>query len=90
MTNYPRGRGRILQVRGHAIIAAQCPLCALEHRYDKGLVDGGEIEQIRRQGFTDEWMPCQWDLPGNFWRVMLSNHGRKAFVRPDTPAREHS
>jgi len=62
----------------------------VEHRYDKGLVDGGEIEQIRLQGFSDEWMPCQWDLPGNFWRVMLSNHGRKALVHSDTPAQEPS
>ena len=90
MTNYPRGRGRILQVHGHAIVAAKCPFCTLEHRYDKGLVDGGEIEHIRRQGFTDEWMPCQRDLPGNFWRVMLSSHGRKALVHPDRPSREAS
>ena len=89
MTNYPRGRGRILQLHGHAIITAQCPLCAMEHRYDKGLVDGGEIEQIRQQGFTDEWLPCQWDLPGNFWRVVLSNYGRRTFVHHDVRVREH-
>jgi hypothetical protein len=89
MTNFPRVRGRILQLHGHAIIAAQCPLCAKEHRYDKGLAEGAEIEQVRLQGFSDEWMPCQWDLPGNFWRVMLSGHGRKVLVRPDMRAREH-
>jgi hypothetical protein len=32
-------------------------------------------------------MPCQWDLPGNFWRVLLGNQGRRTFIRHD--AREH-
>ena len=89
MTSYPRGRGRILQVRGHAIIAAQCPLCSMEHRYDKGLADGREIELIRKQGFTDEWLPCQWDLPGNFWRVVLGHHCRRSPVHHDAGEREH-
>jgi hypothetical protein len=84
-----RGRGRIIQIRGHAIIAARCPLCALEHRYDKGLVDGGEIEQIRRQGYTDEWLPCQWDLPGNYWRIVLSPQGRRMMAHQNARAREH-
>lgn len=89
MTHDLRARGKILQICGHAIIAAQCPLCATEHRYDKGVVGGGEIEQIRRQGFTDEWLPCQWDLPGNFWRIVLSNHGRRTLVHHNARAREH-
>lgn len=84
MTHYPRGRGCILQVQGRAVIAARCPLCAMEHRYDKGLINGGEIEQIRRQGFTDEWLPCQWDLPGNFWRVVLGGQERRTSVRRET------
>jgi hypothetical protein len=53
------------------------------------MTDGSEIEEIRRQGFTDEWLPCQWDLPGNFWRVVLSNHGRRTFAHHDARAREH-
>lgn len=81
MTNFPRGRGRILHLHGHAVIAARCPLCAREHQYDKGEADGAEIEQIRRQGFTDEWLPCQWDLPGNYWRVVLSHHGRRTTIQ---------
>jgi hypothetical protein len=81
MMSYPRGRGRILQVEGHAVIAARCPLCAMEHRYDKGLVEGGEIELIRRQGYSDEWLPCQGDLPGNFWRVVVGRQGRRTFVQ---------
>lgn len=88
MTNFPRGHGQILQIRGRAVIAAKCPLCALEHRYDKGATDGGEIAEIRHQGYTDEWLPCQWDLPGNFWRVMLSGHGRRSSMRHGERARE--
>ena len=89
MTNFPRGRGRILQVHGHVIIAAHCPFCALEHRYDKGLAGEGEIEQIRRQGFTDEWLPCQWDLPGNFWRVTLTGNGYRTSIRQGKRIQEH-
>jgi hypothetical protein len=89
MNTYPRGRGRILQIHGHAFIVAQCPLCRAEHRYDKGLVGGGEIEQLRQQGYTDEWLPCQWDLPGNFWRVVLVQHGRRTLINKGAPAREH-
>lgn len=88
MSNFPKARGRILQVHGRAIIAAQCPLCAVEHRYDKGVADGREIERIRLQGFTDEWLPCQWDLPGNFWRVVLNNHGRRSTFRAAASLRE--
>lgn len=78
--NYPRGRGRILTIDGHAVIAARCPLCGGEHRYDKGEPGGDDIEDIRRRGYTDEWLPCQLDLPGNFWRVIIS--GNKKGSRP--------
>lgn len=67
-----RGRGRITVVRGEATIVARCPLCGAEHRYRKGLANGEDIEEIRQRGFTDEWLPCQADLPGNFWRVVIS------------------
>jgi hypothetical protein len=75
--SFPRGRGRILTESGHAIVVARCPLCRREHRYDKGVSGGEEIEEIRRLGFTDEWLPCQMDLPGIFWRVVIigSNKG---------------
>ncbi len=74
--NVPRGRGRILNIDGRAVVVARCPLCHAEHRYAKGEASGEEIDQIRVQGFTDEWMPCQMDLPGNFWRVVISTGGR--------------
>jgi hypothetical protein len=58
---------------GRAIIVARCPLCGEEHRYDKGEAGGEEVELIRRRGYTEEWLPCQKDLPGNFWRVLISS-----------------
>jgi hypothetical protein len=73
----PRGRGRILNQHGRATIVAHCPLCGREHRYEKGEVGGEEIEQIRKRGFSDEWLPCQFDLPGNFWRVIVTS-GRQS------------
>lgn len=68
-----RGRGRIVTEKGTAYVVARCPLCHQEHRYGKGSPEGEEIAAIRRQGYTDEWMPCQHDLPGNFWRVTIAN-----------------
>lgn len=71
--SFPRGRGRIVTIDGRAVVTARCPMCNAEHRYFKGEPGGEEIETIRRQGFTDEWMPCQFDLPGNFWRVVITS-----------------
>jgi hypothetical protein len=75
--SFPRGRGRIVNVAGLASVVARCPLCGEEHRYPKGAAGGDEIAEIRKRGFTDEWLPCQVDLPGNFWRVVISG-GRHA------------
>lgn len=66
-----RGRGRITTAGGRAIVVARCPLCGEDHRYDKGEAYGEEIETIRRVGYTEEWLPCQRDLPGNFWRITI-------------------
>jgi hypothetical protein len=68
----PRGRGRIITVEGQATIVASCPLCGGEHRYQKGDPQGDEIVEIKRRGFTEEWLPCQFDLPGNFWRIAVT------------------
>jgi hypothetical protein len=73
-----RGRGRIIADNGTAVIVARCPLCGAEHRYQKGAEQGEEIEEIRQRGFTDEWLPCQHDLPGNFWRVVITGQGDQA------------
>ncbi len=69
--SFPRGRGRIVNEGGRAVLIARCPLCNAEHRYAKGAANGAEIEEIRRRGFSDEWLPCQGDLPGNYWRVAI-------------------
>jgi hypothetical protein len=69
--SFPRGRGRIKTVAGEAVIVARCPLCGGEHQYNKGEAGGAVMEEIRRLGFTDEWLPCQHDLPGNYWRVVV-------------------
>jgi RNase P subunit RPR2 len=66
-----RGRGRITTRDGQAFVVARCPLCGQEHRYNKGDSQGEEIQEIRKLGFTEEWMPCQHDLPGNFWRIAI-------------------
>jgi hypothetical protein len=67
----PRGRGRLITTGGSAVLVARCPLCRQEHRYGKGPLDGEEVAELRDRGFSDEWLPCQGDLPGNFWRVIL-------------------
>jgi len=73
----PRAKGRLLNVRGRAVLAAHCPLCGAEHRYDKGPVGGEEAEEVLARGFSDEWRPCQFDLPGNFWRIIVGRQPRR-------------
>lgn len=74
---FPRGRGRIQTVNGQAVIVARCPLCHEEHRYQKGDATGDEIAEVRQRGFSDEWLPCQLDLPGNFWRVVIAGNSKR-------------
>lgn len=76
--SFPRGRGRIQTIDGQAVIVAHCPLCHQEHRYAKGAASGDEIAEVRRRGFSDEWLPCQVDLPGNFWRVVIVTNTKRA------------
>jgi hypothetical protein len=89
MMSFPRGRGKISTAGGKATIVARCPLCGNEHRYEKGAANGEEIEAIRKQGYTDEWLPCQADLPGTFWRVVVTGgQGSKGSRgRPRSPKR---
>lgn len=82
-----RGRGRIILDGGHAIVSARCPLCGNEHRYDKGDANGEDIEEIRKRGSTDEWLPCQGDLPGNFWRIVIAGHRQGGKPEPRRRAR---
>jgi hypothetical protein len=80
-----RGRGYIRTDRGRALVVARCPLCGEEHRYDKGAAGGEEIESLRKVGYTDEWLPCQMDLPGNFWRIVIT--GGRQGAKPENPRR---
>lgn len=80
-----RARGHIRTESGRAILVARCPLCGEEHRYDKGAAGGEEIESLRKVGYTDEWLPCQMDLPGNFWRIVIT--GSRQGARPESPRR---
>ena len=80
-----RGRGHIRTERGRALVVARCPLCGEEHRYDKGAAGGEEIESLRRVGYTDEWLPCQMDLPGNFWRIVIT--GGRQGANSESPRR---
>ena len=75
----PRVRGRLLGSRhGRCLIAVTCPFCGLEHRYGKGVLSDPEVQALIEQGFTDEWIPCQLDLPGNFYRVLLPRRGGRS------------
>jgi hypothetical protein len=80
-----RGRGQLRTDKGRAVVVARCPLCGEEHRYDKGVAGGEEAESLRKLGYTDEWLPCQMDLPGNFWRIVITG-GRPA-ARADSSRR---
>ena len=80
-----RGRGRMTIIDGRAFITARCLLCGKEHRYDKGDATGEAVAEIRNSGFSDEWLPCQADLPGNFWRVFIAS-GRQG-MKPSSSRR---
>ncbi len=71
-----RASGRIVRVAGRAMVSARCPLCGREHRYDKGPAGGEAAAAVEAQGYSEEWLPCQYDLPGNFWRIELRGNGR--------------
>ena len=90
MATLPIVRGRLWVRDGHAWIAARCPLCGREHRYDKGAAGGEEAAELQAAGFSDEWLPCQYDLPGNFWRVTFGRapqrrRGGQRGPRPEAP-----
>ena len=75
----PRVRGRLLGGRhGRCLIVVACPFCGAEHRYDKGPRRDPAVRTLLERGFTDEWAPCQRDLPGNFYRVLLPRGGRRS------------
>ena len=73
----PKVRGRLLRVAGRAVLGIGCPMCGEEHRYDKGPAGGPEAEELLARGYSDEWLPCRVDLPGNFCRVLVNRSDRR-------------
>ena len=69
----PRVRGTLLITRTQrAVVTVHCPECGAVHRYDEGPLADPAVQAKLGQGFVDEWIPCRADLPGNFYRVLLS------------------
>ena len=75
----PRVRGRLLGGgHGRCLIEVTCPFCGAEHRYDKGPLRDPEVQALLERGFTDEWVSCQRDLLGNFYRILLPRRGNRS------------
>ncbi len=82
----PKVRGRLLTMPDGVVLVARCPFCGCEHRYNKSS-DGEEaLDDIIARGFTDEWLPCQYDLPGNFWRIFVGRSRRRRKPGPAAPS----
>jgi hypothetical protein len=73
----PKVRGRLLTMPEGVILVARCPFCGCEHRYNKSEHSEEPLDDILARGFTDEWLPCQHDLPGNFWRIFVGRSRRR-------------
>ena len=73
----PKVRGRVLAMAEGAILVARCPFCGAEHRYRKSDESEIPLEEILNRGYTDEWLPCQYDLPGNYWRIFVGRSRRR-------------
>ena len=79
----PKVRGRFLTGPEGVILVARCPLCGGEHRYKKPSAGEESVDEIVARGFSDEWLPCQYDLPGNFWRIFVGRSRRRR--KPGAP-----
>jgi hypothetical protein len=79
----PKVRGRLLTMPAGVVLVARCPFCGGEHRYDMTTNCIEPLDDIVARGFTDEWLPCQYDLPGNYWRIFV---GRSRRRRKPTPS----
>lgn len=84
----PKVRGRLLTMPEGTVLVARCPFCGNEHRYNKSLNPEEALEEILARGFTDEWLPCQYDLPGNFWRIFVGRSRRRRKAPNGAPAPE--
>jgi hypothetical protein len=77
-----QAHGRVITVGGRTVLVARCPLCGREHRYDKGPSGGEEATELAARGFSDEWLPCQYDLPGNYWRILIGHRPGRGHKPP--------
>ena len=69
----PRVRGTLLITRTQrAVVTVPCPECGAVRRYDEGPLADPAVRAKLGRGFVDAWIPCRADLPGNFYRVLLS------------------
>jgi len=81
----PIARGKLLTTGSSVTLVMRCSLCGKEHRYDKSPLPKPELEELRRAGFSEEWLPCQHDLPGNFARITFGPGPRRP---PSHPRRD--
>ncbi len=82
----PKVRGRLLTMPTGVLLVARCPFCGGEHRYDKTTNCEEPLDEIVARGYSDEWLPCQYDLPGNYWRIFVGRSRRRrkpASMSPD-------
>lgn len=86
----PKVRGRLLTMPTAVFLVARCPFCGSEHRYDKTTNCEEPLDDIVARGFTDEWLPCQYDLPGNYWRIFVGrSRRRRKPAGPTSPVSEN-
>ena len=77
----PIARGKLLTSGSSVTLVVRCSLCGEEHRYDKSPLPKPELDELRRAGFSEEWLPCQHDLPGNFARITFGAGPRRSPFR---------
>lgn len=77
----PIARGKLLTSGSSVTLVVSCTLCGEEHRYDKSPLPKPELDELRRAGFSEEWLPCQHDLPGNFARITFGSGPRRSPFR---------
>ncbi len=76
MAQLPIARGKLITINGEVVLVVTCPLCGATHRYAKGEPGGESVRDLRAAGFSEEWLPCQRDLPGNFIRITFGENRR--------------
>jgi hypothetical protein len=69
----PRVMGKLQRTaEGHAVVTVKCPECGRIHRHDLGVWDDPGVESLLAHRVIDAWMACRGDLPGNYYRIVVS------------------